>query len=123
MIRLSSPRDGNLWHLACGAAMLIVTFGLFARGWIGGGDAKLAAATAIWLGFDHLGDYALSASALGGLLTVSIIGLRNGLCRAFSWHANRSPAAEPGTGIPYGIALASAGLLLSGNRDLARHRR
>jgi prepilin peptidase CpaA len=65
-----------LWHLACGTAMLIFAFGLFARGWIGGGDAKLAAATAIWVGFDHLGDYALSASALGGLLTVSIIVLR-----------------------------------------------
>ena len=25
-----------------------------ARGWIGGGDAKLAAATALWLGFDQL---------------------------------------------------------------------
>jgi prepilin peptidase CpaA len=47
------------WHLACGAAMLVLTFIMFARGWIGGGDAKLAAATAIWLGFEHLGDYAL----------------------------------------------------------------
>jgi prepilin peptidase CpaA len=65
------------WHLACGAAMLVVTFGMFARGWIGGGDAKLAAATAIWLSFDHVGDYALSASVLGGLLTLAIIGLRN----------------------------------------------
>src|ERR1700730_5475751 len=70
------PATEILWHLACGTAMLIFAFGLFARGWIGGGDAKLAAATAIWVGFDHLGDYALSASALGGLLTVSIIVLR-----------------------------------------------
>src|ERR1700737_4770270 len=51
------PATEILWHLACGGAMLIFGFGLFARGWIGGGDAKLAAATAIWLGFDHLGDY------------------------------------------------------------------
>lgn len=56
--------------------MLVLTFFLFARGWIGGGDAKLAAATAIWLGFDHIGDYAFSASALGGLLALIIIGLR-----------------------------------------------
>src|SRR6202047_2569891 len=67
------PLAEILWHLACGAAMLIFAFGLFACGWIGGGGAKAAAAGALWLGFDHLGDYALSASALGGLLTVSII--------------------------------------------------
>jgi prepilin peptidase CpaA len=82
------PATEILWHLACGAAMLVFAFGLFARGWIGGGDAKLAAATAIWLGFDHLGDYALSASVLGGLLSVSIIVLRIGLCPEFSWRAN-----------------------------------
>jgi prepilin peptidase CpaA len=73
------PATEILWHLACGAAMLVLSFGLFARGWIGGGDAKLAAATAIWLGFDHLGDYALSARALGGLLTPAIIVLRKWL--------------------------------------------
>jgi Flp pilus assembly protein protease CpaA len=38
------------WHLACGALMLVLTFFIFARGWIGGGDSKLAAATAIWIG-------------------------------------------------------------------------
>ena len=107
------PATEILWHLACGGAMLIFGFGLFARGWIGGGDAKLAAATAIWLGFDHLGDYALSASALGGLLTLSIIGLRRwplpGALVARQWIARLH---EPGTGIPYGIALASAGLIL-----------
>ena len=107
------PATEILWHLACGAAMLVVAFGMFARGWIGGGDAKLAAATAIWLGFDHLGDYALSASALGGLLTVSIILLRKwplpGVLLARQWATRLH---EPGTGIPYGIALASAGLLL-----------
>ncbi len=41
-------------HLACGLAVLVCTFGLFAFGWIGGGDAKLASATALWLGWDHL---------------------------------------------------------------------
>ena len=40
-------------------------------GWIGGGDAKLAAATALWLGFDHLFDYLIYASLLGGALTLA----------------------------------------------------
>jgi prepilin peptidase CpaA len=107
------PAREILGHLACGAATLVFAFGLFARGWIGGGDAKLAAATAIWLGFDHLGDYALSASLLGGVLTVSIIVLRKwplpGALLARQWVTRLH---EPGTGIPYGVALAAAGLML-----------
>jgi prepilin peptidase CpaA len=107
------PPTKILWHLASGAATLLFAFGLFACGWIGGGDAKLAAATAIWLGFDHLGDYALTASALGGVLTVSIIVLRKwplpGVLLARQWATRLH---EPGTGIPYGIALATAGLML-----------
>ena len=39
-----------LLHLGAGAAVLAASFALFAFGWIGGGDAKLAAATALWLG-------------------------------------------------------------------------
>src|SRR5690348_14857479 len=39
-------------HIAAGFAVLAVAFACFAFGWIGGGDAKLAAATALWLGFD-----------------------------------------------------------------------
>jgi prepilin peptidase CpaA len=107
------PAMEIFWHLACGGAMLIFAFGLYARGWIGGGDAKLAAATAIWLGFDHLGDYAVSASILGGLLTVAIIVLRKWplpeVLLARQWATRLH---EPDTGIPYGLALATAGLIL-----------
>src|SRR3954462_8011229 len=49
--------DAVLSHIGAAFAVLVVTFAFFARGWIGGGDAKLAAATALWLGFDHLVAY------------------------------------------------------------------
>lgn len=107
------PAGEILWHLASGALVLIVSFGLFAKGWSGGGDAKLAAASSLWLGPDHLGQYALFASALGGLLTLLILGLRQwplpGFLATRGWIARLH---EPGTGIPYGIALAAAGLIL-----------
>ncbi len=62
-----------LSHLAAGCVVLVAAFSLFARGIIGGGDAKLAAATALWLGFDHLLPYLLYASLLGGALSVGLI--------------------------------------------------
>ncbi len=101
------------WHLASGTSILVLGFGMFALGWIGGGDAKLAAATALWLGFDHLGEYALAASLLGGMLTLVILALRWWpVLSTLMNHAWIRRLHEPGTGIPYGIALASAGLLL-----------
>ena len=65
-----------LSHAGAAAAVLAVVFVFFACGWIGGGDAKLAAATVLWLGFAHLVDYLLYASLLGGALTVLIIQFR-----------------------------------------------
>src|SRR2546423_15682661 len=41
-------------HVAAALAVLVVTFTFFARGWIGGGDAKLPAPTAPWPRFDPL---------------------------------------------------------------------
>src|SRR2546428_52543 len=62
-----------LSHLGAGAAVLTAAFACFACGWIGGGDAKLAAATALWLGFSQLFDYLIYASLLGGALKLLIV--------------------------------------------------
>ena len=70
-----TPHD-VLSHVGAAFSVLAVTFVFFARGWIGGGDAKLAAATALWLGFDHLMPYLLYASLLGGVLTFAMIRFR-----------------------------------------------
>ena len=100
-------------HLACGAAVLVLTFTLFAFGWVGGGDAKLAAATAVWLGWANLYEYGLAASVLGAALTAGIVAMRKrnlpALLAGQPW-AMRLHAAD--NGVPYGIALAVAGLAL-----------
>jgi len=100
-------------HVVAGAVVLVFAFGFFARGWIGGGDAKLAATTALWLGLAHLLDYLLIAAILGGALTLVILQARRlplpqALARQ-TWIA-RLHAME--SGIPYGVALAAAGLLV-----------
>lgn len=101
------------FHLGAGAAVLAATFTLFAFGVIGGGDAKLAAATALWLGFDGLGDYLLVASVFGGALTLAILFARS---HPLPGRIARMPFAlhlhDAKTGIPYGIALAAAALLV-----------
>ena len=61
------------WHLAAGFLVLSVTFGFFAAGWIGGGDAKLAAVTALWFGFDQLLPYVFISAVAGGALTLALL--------------------------------------------------
>ncbi|HEY4925861.1 MAG TPA: prepilin peptidase [Roseiarcus sp.] len=99
--------------LSCGLAVLALTFALFSQGWIGGGDAKLAAATALWLGWSQILDYSLVASVLGGVLTLALLFGRK--ANLPSWAARLDWVARlhhPETGVPYGIALAVAGLAL-----------
>ncbi len=100
-------------HLACGAAVLALTFALFAFGWIGGGDAKLAATTAVWLGWSNLFDYGLAASFLGAVLTFGIIYFRKfALPQALEGRDWLARLHAAGNGVPYGIALAAAGLAI-----------
>lgn len=99
------------WHAAAGGAVLAVAFLCFAFGWIGGGDAKLAAVTALWLGWDNALAYIGIASVLGGILTLLILSFRAKVLPAF---VIRQPWVQrlhdKRAGVPYGVALAGAGL-------------
>lgn len=100
-------------HVSCGFAVLALTFVLFQRGWVGGGDAKLASATALWLGWENLLDYGLVASIAGGALTLVILIMRwNELPARLLSVKFVARLAEKTNGVPYGIALAIAGLLV-----------
>lgn len=112
-------------HIGTAAAALAIGFGLFALGWIGGGDAKMASAIFMWTG---------PALAWPVLVIVAAMGLPVAL---LSWIAARATARAPGTsvsapapaslklvalhwrewlawwsarrGVPYGVALATGG--------------
>jgi prepilin peptidase CpaA len=102
-----------LSHIGAAAAVLAVAFTCFACGWIGGGDAKLAAATALWLGFSHLFDYLVYASLLGGALTLLIVQFRNlPMPRLLIGREWAERLHRQGGGVPYGIALAVAALVV-----------
>ena len=102
-----------LMHLAAGTVVLLAAIALYAVGGFGGGDGKLLAAAALWIGFEGLVTYLAFVSIAGGVLAVAILIYR------------RVPAVEAlpipdwalklhkqGTGIPYGIAIAAGALLV-----------
>jgi len=112
-VALGVPWDVILVNLSCAAAVLAATFALFSFGLIGGGDAKLAAATALWLGWSMVWAYCATAAIYGGLLTVVILLARRLALPAWlSRHQWIARLHDGKTGVPYGIALAAAGLML-----------
>jgi prepilin peptidase CpaA len=100
-------------HVAAGLTVLVVAFFCFAMGWVGGGDAKVVSAAALWFGFGYLMNYLLYASLFGGALTLLLLQFRQ-------WPLPVALAGQPWllrlhakeSGIPYGIALAIGALMV-----------
>lgn len=118
-VMLGVPAVDILLNISCGIAILVITFIMFNLGVIGGGDAKLAAATAAWLGWTAILDYGLAAAIFGGFLTLILLGARKAPLPAalgrIDWLARLHNA---NAGVPYGIALAAAGLMQYPNSSI-----
>jgi prepilin peptidase CpaA len=105
------PGTEILSHMGAAGVVLAASFVFFTRGWIGGGDAKLAATTALWIGFDHLLPYLVYASLFGGVLTLALVQFRLlPLPQALAGQEWLARLHRKDTGVPYGIALAAAAL-------------
>lgn len=113
---LLAPLAGFAWpafgmHIAAGALMLAVGIVMFSLGWVGGGDAKLIAGVALWLGFEQLLPFLVTMVIVGGGLAALLLMYRRfvpaGYAMMTVW-SERLYAKE--TGIPYGLAIAAAGL-------------
>lgn len=101
------------WHLGAGALLLIAGFALFAIGIIGGGDAKLLAASALWFGWSGMFPYVILMTLIGGLLALVILGLRRFVPpQAWSGQAWLIDLRSGEHGIPYGVAIAAASWLM-----------
>ncbi len=114
-----APVTGMPWetygmHFAAAMLVLAVTFTLFSIGAMGGGDAKLMASTALWIGFDlNLLTYLVYAAMIGGALTFSILVFRKSPIAVYAGQvAFLRRIADPAEGVPYGIALGAAALII-----------
>jgi prepilin peptidase CpaA len=98
-------------HIGAGIVFLGVGIFMFSMRWLGGGDAKLLAAAALWLGFDSVFPYLVLVTVLGGLLAVGLLSFRS--IAPPVWMMRQEWALrlhDRQGGIPYGIALAGAAL-------------
>lgn len=86
------------WQIGIAALVFMVLAGLFALGWMGGGDVKLLAALALWVEPLAFARLLVIMALVGGVLTLAF----------GAWHIARRRRDR--IAIPYGIAIASAGL-------------
>lgn len=100
-----------LSHASCSLAMLAAGLIAFSRGWIGGGDAKLAAAIALWLGWGELYPFLTGSALAGGALAVMILIFRAAPALASGAPLWMSRLQTPGEGVPYGVAMAAAAMV------------
>ncbi|MFA7414035.1 MAG: prepilin peptidase [Rhizobium sp.] len=114
---LVAPFAGLGWsqfglHLATGAIVFSVGFALFALNAMGGGDAKLLTAAAVWYGFDpSLYAFMLYVAYLGGGLTLLILLIRAHTDVVSAFGLRLPDSIVTARKIPYGIAIGAAGLL------------
>ena len=100
-------------NLGIAVLALLVGAGMFALRWIGGGDAKLFAASSLWLGLAPMPTFLMITALAGGGLALALVNLRS------NWARTLIPAGpawverlrEPKGDAPYGVAIAAGALV------------
>ena len=106
--------------VAAASITFAATFLLFWRGAIGGGDAKLIAATVLLIGSHGLLRFLFLMSICGGVLALTT--LAQDQFRVRHWHSHQARKAlgtettnriteTTNTTVPYGVAVAAAGVI------------
>lgn len=100
------------WHLAAAAIVFSVCFALFAINVMGGGDAKLLTAAALWFGLNHgLFEFLVATAFFGGILTLLIIMLRANWAKFAIIGLPLPQTLMTAKKVPYAIAIGAAGLM------------
>jgi prepilin peptidase CpaA len=91
------------WQVGVAGIVFALFLAAFVAGQMGGGDVKMIAALALWLPPGAVLSMLVVMSLLGGVLTLLFLADR--------WRRRAAQVAE----IPYGIAIAIAGMLAIAN--------
>ncbi|WP_420412258.1 A24 family peptidase [Roseibium sp.] len=96
--------------------LFLPCFAFFAAGWMGGGDVKLISSIGLWFGFSPLlVEFLFFVAVFGCVLTVSILMVRRYFVVLPEPLTNQEwllRLHDEKSGIPYGIAIAAAALLM-----------
>jgi prepilin peptidase CpaA len=99
-------------HLAAGAAVFAFCFALFALNIMGGGDAKILTASAIWFGLNQsLVNYLVYVSILGGVLSLAVLLIRSNHDLLLVSRIRVPTTMLHAKKIPYGIAIGAAAFM------------
>jgi prepilin peptidase CpaA len=101
-------------RLGLGASALLIGFALYSFGLLGGGDVKLIAASAIWVGPHELMMFLLLVAISGGVLAAALFFVRKSYFPSPGWLLGKRwyvRLISDGDGIPYGVAICAGGLL------------
>ena len=114
-VLIAGPGIDTLLAIAVAAVVLLAAAGLFARGWLGGGDVKLMAATALWAGPKFAGDFLLVMTLSGAVLAVVLL---TPMAALWPIYLSPEPAANGGArrlrrNMPYGVAIAIGGFYVA----------
>ena len=93
-----------------GIATLVVTWSMFELGWLGGGDAKLAAAASLWLGPQPMLVFVLATAVFGAVLAAILLMLsRSRPALAVVGPRWQERLTADAISVPYAVAMAPAG--------------
>lgn len=118
-VSASLPLETIAYHLGAGLLTLVIGFALFAFGYFGGGDAKLMAVCALWIGWGELVAFIFAVLLVGGVLSLFVVLLRKGLGLWPDWLVKSAEGLfTPDKAVPYGIAIAAGAMIVLPRMDM-----
>jgi prepilin peptidase CpaA len=99
---------GHGLHFVIALAVGMLLFGIR---WIGGGDAKLYAATALWFSGFHAAMLIMTTALSGLVIAIGYVAVRK-----FGWKIDQRKRKD--RRIPYGVAIAAGGILVGASVGL-----
>lgn len=110
--------DNFAVHVMAGGLMFVIGFAMFAFGWLGGGDAKLMAATSFWWVWSDLLIYVFYTTLAGGVLALFILFGRQFVPAKVITAPWMYRMIKDESKMPYGLALAFGAFMTLPNSEI-----